>query len=107
LQPALPPGLNAEKIRARVTLDLQQMRHRGWEAEHARFSLMPVPGRPRASVGVMDVWLSRCLHDSSWSSYPRFAATQSPVHRPPPIPTRSDTARSFKISESTRHRWST
>ena len=32
--PALPQGMNAEKIRAGITLVLQQMRDRGWEAEH-------------------------------------------------------------------------
>jgi hypothetical protein len=31
--PALPPGMNAEKIRAGLTLGLKQMTDRGWEAD--------------------------------------------------------------------------
>ena len=31
--PALPPGLNAEKVRAGIDLAMQQMRDRGWQAE--------------------------------------------------------------------------
>jgi hypothetical protein len=31
--PALPPGLNAEKIRSGLTLGLKQMTDRGWDAD--------------------------------------------------------------------------
>lgn len=31
--PALPPGMNAEKIRAGIALALKQMTDRGWEGE--------------------------------------------------------------------------
>lgn len=31
--PALPPGLSAEKVRAGITLALKQMTARGWEAD--------------------------------------------------------------------------
>ena len=31
--PALPPGMNAEKISAGITLTLKQMADRGWEAD--------------------------------------------------------------------------
>ena len=31
--PALPPGMNVEKIRAGIALALQQMTDRGWEAD--------------------------------------------------------------------------
>ena len=31
--PALPPGMSAEKIRAGLTLGLKQMTDRGWEAD--------------------------------------------------------------------------
>ena len=31
--PALPPGMNAEKIAAGIKLGLKQMRDRGWEAD--------------------------------------------------------------------------
>jgi hypothetical protein len=31
--PALPPGMNAEKIRAGIALTLKQMTDRGWEAD--------------------------------------------------------------------------
>lgn len=32
--PALPPGLNAEKVRAGIDLAMQQMGDRGWQAEN-------------------------------------------------------------------------
>lgn len=32
--PALPPGLTADKIAAGIALGIQQMKDRGWEAEH-------------------------------------------------------------------------
>ncbi|TGE00748.1 hypothetical protein [Methylobacterium nonmethylotrophicum] len=32
--PALPPGLDAEKVRAGITGTLHDMRQRGWTAEH-------------------------------------------------------------------------
>ena len=31
--PALPPGMTAEKVRAGIALALKQMRERGWEAD--------------------------------------------------------------------------
>ena len=31
--PALPPGMNVEKIRAGIALALKQMTDRGWEAD--------------------------------------------------------------------------
>lgn len=31
--PALPPGMNAEKIRAGIALALERMRERGWEVD--------------------------------------------------------------------------
>jgi hypothetical protein len=31
--PALPPGMNAEKIRAGLVLAIQQMTERGWECD--------------------------------------------------------------------------
>jgi hypothetical protein len=31
--PALPPGMNAEKIQAAIDLGLKQMRDRGWQAD--------------------------------------------------------------------------
>lgn len=32
--PAIPPGLDADKVRAGIALSLDQLRARGWEAEH-------------------------------------------------------------------------
>ena len=32
--PALPPGMNAEKVAAGLLRDVEKMRSRGWEAEH-------------------------------------------------------------------------
>jgi hypothetical protein len=36
--PALPPGMSAEKIRAGIALTLKQMTGRGWEADLCFFS---------------------------------------------------------------------
>ena len=32
--PVLPPGMNAERIHAGITLALKQMAERGWHADH-------------------------------------------------------------------------
>lgn len=42
--PSLPPGMDAEKIRAGIALGLQQMRDRGWEADFCSI-------RPDANAG--------------------------------------------------------
>jgi len=42
--PALPPGMSAEKVRAGVSLALREMTDRGWGAMSATSVLMERPG---------------------------------------------------------------
>jgi hypothetical protein len=43
--PALPPGMSAEKIRAGIVLTLKQMTGRGWEADLCFISPDETAGR--------------------------------------------------------------
>jgi hypothetical protein len=43
--PALLPGMSAEKIRAGITIALKQMTARGWEGDSASSVLMEPLGR--------------------------------------------------------------
>ena len=43
--PALPPGMTAEKIHAGIAVALKQFTERGWQADVASFGLMKPPGR--------------------------------------------------------------
>jgi len=50
--PALPPGMSVEKVRAGVALALKQMKERGWEGLSAR-RLSPPPILWTAGVDVL------------------------------------------------------
>src|SRR5262249_6787981 len=54
--PALPPGMNAEKIHSAVSVALADMAQRGWEAENCFIipdeTAVPAGGPPRGGVPV-------------------------------------------------------
>ena len=54
--PALPPGLSAEKIQAGIELSLRQMRERGWQADFCPVKPDDTAGRAveRALAGGID-----------------------------------------------------
>jgi hypothetical protein len=57
--PALPPGMNAEKIRAGLAVTLKHMAERGWEGAHCLIRPVRRPSRPWSATWLQQTMLCR------------------------------------------------